>query len=64
MEVFQMRLKESVYIFDVRLVERHILQGKTTSGELQGYLKSLPDRSPDVETLGGKKKQDDEADEG
>ena len=35
--------------FDVRVVEKHIQEGNITKGQLDTYLKKLPDVSPNID---------------
>jgi hypothetical protein len=46
-----MRSKEPVFIYDARLIQRHVKEGKVRESELTAYLQSLPDSSWNAESL-------------
>jgi hypothetical protein len=46
-----MRSKDPAFIFDSRLVERHLKKGVIGEEEIQTYMRTLPDRSADAEAM-------------
>jgi len=46
-----MKIKDAVVQYDVRLIERHIKDGRFTIEELAAHKKSLPDVAEKAETI-------------
>jgi hypothetical protein len=46
-----MRGKDPLYIFDARLIDRHIKQGIIAESDLNAFVQSLPDRTENAEAL-------------
>jgi len=49
----EMKMKsfDKILIFDSRMIQRNIKDGKITSTDLQKHLASLPDRSSEAENI-------------
>lgn len=46
-----MRSKEPVFIYDARLIQRHMKEGKIRENDLAAFLQSLPDSAQNAESL-------------
>jgi len=46
-----MRSKDPIYVFDARLVDRHLRQGLIAEADLQSFVQSLPDRAENAEVM-------------
>ena len=46
-----MRSKDPLYVFDARLVERHLKQGLIGEADLHEFVQSLPDRAENAEAM-------------
>ncbi|MBI5525222.1 MAG: hypothetical protein HY897_02730 [Deltaproteobacteria bacterium] len=46
-----MRCNDPLYIFDARLIDRHIKQGLIAESDLNAFVQSLPDRTENAESL-------------
>jgi hypothetical protein len=46
-----MRSNDPIYVFDARLLDRHIKQGLIAEADLHRFVQSLPDRAENAEAL-------------
>ena len=47
-----MRSNDPIYVYDARLLERHVRQGLIAESDVHKFVQSLPDRAENAEALG------------